>query len=106
MIEDADQLRRRQAHVQRHYHRVRLDDAVIAFEKLVVIEAEIRDSIAGPDSPRVQRRRQPFTTLAELSVSEAPRSADYPDFSPVQIHRAMHAADRRQGHDHEFSLLC
>ena len=105
MVEDGDQLRLRQAHVQRHDDAARLDHAEIAFEELMVIEAEISDALAGPQSLRFQRRSQPLGARAELGIGETARTADDTDFLSVQIHRPMHASNRRQRHDHERSRL-
>ena len=45
--------------------------AVVAFQKLVVVEAEIGDAVARLNALRQQAGGQPLAALAELGVSEA-----------------------------------
>ena len=44
---------------------------VIAFEQFVVVEAEIRDAVAGLDPEREEAGGKAFAALTELGVGEA-----------------------------------
>src|SRR5213078_3438988 len=83
----------------------RLHDAVIAFEQLVVVEAEIGDALARLEAFRFECRGQALAALAELGISEAAGSTHHSGFASIQIYCAVHAADRRERDDHEFCIV-
>ncbi len=96
-------LRRSQANIQRHHDGARLYDTEVSFQELVIVEAEIGDPLAGLDPLGDESRGQPFATRAKLAVGEPALSAHHSDLVPIQIHRPMHASNRRQRYDHELS---
>ena len=69
--------------------------AVVAFEKLIVVEAEKRNAVAALDTFGLEAGRQSFAALAELGVCipVAPRLC-LP--SSVKIHAPVEATDRSE----------
>ena len=100
VIEDAGQLRSRQPDVQGHDDGARLNHTVISLQKLMVIETQIRDPLARTHALRKQRAGQPLAPLPEFGVGKPPRATDHTRLLPIQIHRSMHAPNRRQRHNH------
>src|SRR5437868_5023719 len=103
MIEDSNQLRRSEADIQGHHYAARLNDAEVAFQELVVIEAEIGDSLAWLYPFGDERRGQPFTPLAKLAIGESALSAYHSNLVRIQIDGPVHASNGRQRYDHELS---
>lgn len=83
MIQDRNQLRRRQADIQRHHHGAGLNDTEVALQELMIIEAEIGDPLAGLDTLGDESGGQPFATCAKLGVGEPALSAYHSDLVPV-----------------------
>ena len=66
MVEDGGQLDGGEPHVERHHDGARQRDAEVAFQQLVVVEAEIGDAVAGLDALGEQSGGEPFAALAEF----------------------------------------
>ena len=79
--------------------------AVVAFEQLVVIEAEIRDAVAGLDPGGEEAGGEALAALAEFGVGEAAVAGDHAGLLAVKIHGAIEAADRGQGHVHDLESI-
>ena len=85
VVEDAGEFRRGQPHIERHYDGARQQDAEIAFQKLVIIEAQVGDAIAGLHSEGEESGRQALAALAEFPIGEAVRAAHHSDFGAIEI---------------------
>ena len=70
VIENGGQFGGLQSDVERHGDGANQRRAVIAFKKLMVVEAEIGDAVAGADAFGKQPGGQTFATLSELGVGE------------------------------------
>ena len=79
VVQNIGQLEGRQAHVQGHHDGARLDDTVISLQKLVIIEAKIRDAIAGLDSLLGERGGEALAALSELGIGILARAAHHAD---------------------------
>ena len=104
MAEDPAQFGGRQPDIEGHHHPPRLNDAVIPFEELMRIEAEVADSIRLFDPKQRKGGSQALTAFAKLGVSKAFATTDYPFFPAVEIYRPVHAAQRCQRNLHAKSL--
>ena len=100
MPENYGKLRWLKAHVERHRDGSNERRAVVAFEKLVVVEAEIGDAVAGADAVGKQPGCETFATLSELGVGERTGAGDDSSFFSVKIDGAIQAPDGCEGHVH------
>ncbi len=73
---------------------------VIAFKKLMVVEAEIGDAIAGADAFGKKSGGETFAPLSELGVGERTGARDYACLFSVEINRPVQAADGGKGNVH------
>jgi hypothetical protein len=94
VIENGDELGRLKAHVQGHHHGTNQRRAIVAFEQLIVIEAEKGDAITAGNTFAEQSRRETFATFAELGVGVTARTRDHADFVAVEIDASIEASDR------------
>ena len=76
VIEDRGEFGGREAHIERHRDGAGKQRPVVAFEQLVVVEAEIGDAVGGPDPERDEAGGQAFAALAELGVRKAAVARD------------------------------
>ncbi len=93
MIEDGSQFGGLQAHVERHRDGARQRRSVIAFEKLMVVETEISDAVAGADALGEQSGGEAFATLPKLVVSEGTGAGNDAPLLSVKINRTVQAPD-------------
>ncbi len=66
VAQDGGQLQLRQADVQRHHDAARLHHAVVAFNQLVSVEAQVRDAVARGDAEFRKAGGQLLAAFAEL----------------------------------------
>ncbi len=105
VIQDTGKLGGGQAHVQRHDDGARERDAIVSFEELMVIEAEVGDAVAGLDAGGEESRGEAFAAFAELGVSESVVAGNDGSLPGVEVDTAVEAADRRQGNVHDFWIV-
>src|SRR6185369_715220 len=74
--------------------------SVIAFEKLMIVEAEIGDAVAGADSLGKQAGGETFATFSELGVGERAGAGDDSSFFSVKVNSTIQAPDGCEGHVH------
>jgi hypothetical protein len=89
MPENYGKLRWLKAHVERHRDGSNERRAVVTFEKLMVVEAEVGDTVAGADALRKQPGGETFATLSELGVGERTEAGDNSSFFSVKIDGAI-----------------
>src|SRR5580704_8991723 len=100
MVQDVHEFRLRQPDVQRHHDAARLNHAVIPFDQLMIVKAEICDTVAGLDAKFRERRGQRLTALSHLTVRELAVSANDAHLFPEQIYGAVQTTQRSQGNEH------
>ena len=105
VIQDTGELGWGKAHVQRHDDAAGEGDAVVSLEELVVVEAEIGDTIAGLDARGEQSRSEAFAAFAEFGVGVAVLAGNDGSLPGVEVDTAVEAADRRQGNVHDFWIV-
>jgi hypothetical protein len=88
--------------VQRHHDSAGQQDAEIAFQELMRVEAEVSYAISFRDAFRKQAGREALATLAELCISKAVLSADNAGLPTVEIDRAVQASYWREGNVHDW----
>ena len=82
-----------------------LHHAVIAFQKLVIVEAEIGDAIATLNSVLAQRRPKPLRALPEFAVGELSFARNDSNLVGKQIHGAVETPDGCQRNKHGGIVL-
>ena len=100
MIENGGKLGGLQAHVERHRDGSNQRRPVIAFQKLMIVEAEIGDAVAGADALGKQPGGKTFATLSELGVGERAGAGDDACLFSVKINGAVQAPDGCKRHVH------
>ena len=85
MVEYRSQLEGREPHIERHDDGAGEQHAEVTFQKLVRIEAEIRDAVALLNAFGKQAGGQALAPLAELAVGEAMFPADDSGLAAVKI---------------------
>jgi hypothetical protein len=76
MVQDARHLLLREAHVERHDDRARLNDTVVALHQRVVVEADEGHAIARLHAEALERGGQALGSFAELGVGEGAVAGD------------------------------
>src|SRR3954466_10084555 len=104
VVQDGGELGRGEPHVDRHRDRAGEEGGVIAFEELVVIEAEVRDAVAGLDAERLEPEGEALAPFAELGVGEAEVAGDDGGLPRVEVDAAIEAANRAQWHAHALRV--
>jgi hypothetical protein len=70
MPENYGKLRCLKAHIQRHRDGPDQRGAVVTFEKLMIVEAEIGDAVTRADAMEKQPGGETFATFSELGVGK------------------------------------
>ncbi len=104
MVQNGGEFERREPNIERHDDGAGQRNAEVAFQKLVVVEAEVGDAVARLDARGEQAGRQPLAAFAEFGIGEAAGAADDAGLFAVEIDGAIEAADRRQRHVHALRL--
>lgn len=105
MVHDRSQFRRLKPYVEGHNDAAGQRYAIVAFQKLVRIEAEVRDAIPRLESLCQKSSGESFAAFAELSVSETAVTGDDSCLSGVEINRSIEEADRRQRDIHRQAQM-
>ena len=92
-----------QPHVERHDDGVHQRHAVIAFEELAGVEAEIGHAVAAADTLGDEAGREPFASFAELRIGIPAIAGDDANLAAVQVHAAIQAPHRCQRYVHSPS---
>src|SRR5205085_2125423 len=100
MLQDRDQFRGRQAHVQRCDGAARHRHTVISLEQLVRVEAEICDPVSVLESFRFESRREPSTPLAKLGIGEPLFARNNTCLRAEEFDRPIKEADWSEGQEH------
>ena len=83
MLDDAGEFDGGEPDIDGHHDGPGQQNAEVAFEELMIVEAEVRHPVAGLDAQGQQAGREAFAALAELPVCETAGAVDYPDFVAV-----------------------